>query len=227
MSLRANVTGNLAYQGQMKGDYEKAKALYEQALAEGMDKPNLIDAYGVLLMREGQFEKAIEIFGKALKAKPPLTMRYTIRVHRAIANLKLGNIEHAKVALEDIHQRNEMEIIYETLGYLYIITDDEKARTFNEKAINLYPENATILDNIGQYYLEKGHPEIAKEFLLESYEISKTKLDTNYHLALVAKSEGDKIKAVEYLEAAKACPISALNDTKKEDIEALYKELLG
>ena len=167
MSLKANLTGNLAYQAQLKGDYDKARPLYEDALAKGMDKPNLIDAYGVLLMREGEFEEAIEIFSKALKKQPALTQRYTIRVHRAIANLKLGNIKSARVALEDIHQKQEMQIVYETLGYLYIITDDEKARSFNEKAINMYPENVTILDNIGQYYLQKKHPEIAKEFLEE------------------------------------------------------------
>jgi len=225
MSLKANLTGNLAYQSQLKGDNEKAKQLYEDALASGMNKPNLIDGYGVLLMREGKFEKAIEIFAKALKMQPMLNQRYTIRVHRAVANLKLGNIKSARVALEDINQKQEMQSVYETLGYLYVVTDDEKARSFNEKAINMYPDNPTILDNIGQYYLDKGHPEIAKEFLEEAYEIDENKVDTNYHLARVAESEGDTKKALEYLNKAKDCTISALNDTALEDIESLIEKL--
>ena len=227
MSLKANLTGNLAYQAHQKGEIEKAIALYEDALQKGMNKPNLVDAYGVLLMREGSFEKAIDIFGKALKMQPALSQRYAIRVHRAIANLKLGKIEPAKVALEDIHERQEMQSVYETLGYLYVVTDDAKAMSFNEKAINMYPDNPTILDNIGQFYLEKGHPKIAKEFLEEAYEIDKDKLDVNYHLARVAQSEGDKKKALEYINQAKECAISALSDTKADDIENLLNELLA
>ena len=225
MSFKANLTGNLAYQSQMKGEVDKARSLYEAALAEGMDKPNLIDAYGVLLMKAGEFDKAIEIFTKALKYVPTLSMRYPIRVHRAIAYLKKGDSKSAQVALEDIHQKAELESVYETLGYLYIITDDEKARTFNEKAINAFPENAVILDNIGQYYLQKGHPEIAKEFLEEAYEINDHMVEVNFHLAQVAQSEGDTAKAKEYLQKAKECPISAINDTKEKDIDALMQKL--
>lgn len=227
MSLKANLTGNLAYQAHAKGDYAKAYALYESALRDGMNKPNLIDSYGVLLMSDGKFEESIEIFSRALKLQPTLSQRYTIRVHRAVANMKHGNIKTAKVALEDIHQKQEMQIIYETLGYLYVITDDEKARSFNEKAINMYPDNATILDNIGQYYISKKHPEIAKEFLLEAYELDTQKADVNYHLALVYEHEGDKRKALDFANQAGSCKINPLNDVQKEDIEVLITRMLN
>lgn len=227
MSLRANLTGNMAYQAQLKGENEKAKQLYEEALSAGMSRVDLVDAYGVLLMKEGQFEKSIEMFSKALNMNPAPSKRYTIRVHRAIAYMKTDKMNKAKAALEDIHQKQEMESIYEALGYLYILTDDEKARDFNEKAINMYPENVTILDNIGQYYLEKGYPEYAKEFLLEAYEIDTQKVDVNFHLAKVYETEGDKRKAVEYLNNAKSCPMSALTDTRPEDIDNLLDKLLN
>ena len=227
MAFKATMTGNSAYQAQMKGDNQKAKELYEAAMAEGLDKINLIDAYGVLLMKEGEFQKSIDIFGKALNLKPALNQRYEIRIHRSIAYLKSGDTERAKVALEDIIRNHQTIGMYETLGYLYIITDDEKAREFNEEAINLYDDNPTILDNIGQYYLDKGHPEIAKEFLEDAYEIDAKKVDVNFHLARVALSEGDKKKALDYANNAKECVITALNDTKPEDIENFINELLG
>lgn len=227
MSIRANLTGNMAYQAQLKGDNEKAKTLYEEALAAGMNRVDLVDAYGVLMMKEGQFEQSIEMFGKALKLNPPQSQRYKIRMHRAIAYIKVGKMNKAKAALEDIHQKQETESIYETLGYLYILTDDEKARTFNEKAINLYPDNVTILDNIGQYYLDKGYPEYAKDFLQDAYEINDEKVDVNFHLARVYELEGDKKKAIEYLNKAKSCPMSALTDTRPEDIDNLLDKLLN
>jgi len=227
MSLRANLTGNMAYQAQLKGDTEKAKGLYEEALAAGMSRVDLVDAYGVLLMKEGQFEQSIEMYGKALQLNPAPSQRYTIRAHRAIAYMKIGKMTKAKAALEDIHQKQEMESIYEALGYLYILTDDEKAISFNEKAINMYPDNVTILDNIGQYYLEKGYPEHAKEFLLDAYEIDDEKVDVNFHLAQVAQMNGDKKKAIEYLNNAKNCTMSALTDTRPEDIDNLLDKLLN
>ena len=227
MSFRANLTGNMAYQAQLKGENEKAKQLYEEALAAGMNRIDLVDAYGVLLMKEGQFEQSVEMYGKALQLNPAPSQRYTIRIHRAIAYMNLGKMNKAKAALEDIHQKQEMESIYEALGYLYVLTDDEKARDFNEKAINMYPDNVTILDNIGQYYLEKGYPEYAKEFLNDAYEIDNEKVDVNFHLARLYEMEGDKKKAIEYLNQAKSCSMSALNDTKPEDIEKLFDKLLN
>jgi Tfp pilus assembly protein PilF len=227
MSFKANLTGNMAYQAQLKGDNEKAKTLYEEALAAGMNRPDLVDAYGVLLMKEGQFEASIEIYGKALALNPAPSQRHTIRVHRSIAYMKIGKMNKAKAALEDIHQKQETESTFETLGYLYILTDDEKARTFNEEAINMYPDNVTILDNIGQYYLGKGYPQYAKEFLEDAYKINDEKADVNFHLAQVAQMEGDKKKAVEYLNKAKNCPMSALTDTRPEDIDNLLDKLLN
>ncbi len=227
MSLKSNFTANAAYQAQQKGETDKAKSLYEEAMADGLNRPEFIDAYGVLLMREGNFTKAIEIFGEALKMAPAISQRYTIRIHRAIAYMKTGDMKRARVALEDVYRKLDNERIFETLGYFYILTDDEKAREFNEKAINMYPENVTILDNIGQYYLDRGHPEIAKEFLEDAYKLDKEKLDVNFHLAKVAQSEGNINKALDYVRQAKECPESALNDTSPEDIEKLMDELKG
>ena len=65
-----------------------------------------------------------------------------------------------------------------------------------------------------------------KSFWKKAYEIDDSKVDVNYHLAQVAQSEGDKKKALEYLNKAKECKLTALNDTKAEDIDNLLNELL-
>lgn len=225
MSITGNITGALAYQAHAKGEHEKARALYQKAMQQGLDKVRDIEAYGVLMMRLGEFEEAIKLYGTALKSHPTISERYSVRVNRAIANMKLGENKSAKIALEDINQRIELERVYESLGYFYVITDDEKAREYNEKAINLYPENVVILDNIGQYYISKGRPDIAREFLEEAYEINDGKADVLYHLALVEEHAKNKDKALKFANKAVKCTITPLNDVTEKDIEELIKKL--
>ena len=121
----------------------------------------------------------------------------------------------------------ELESAYEILTYLYIITDDEKAREFCEMATNQFPENATILDNIGMYYINKGHPKIAKEFLEDAYTINEKKRDLNYHLAQIYKGEGDIQKATEFVQMAKNNSALTTDHVKDECINELFEQLKG
>lgn len=226
MSVKGNLVGNLAYQAHSKGDIEKARTMYESALRDGLNKANIVEGYGILLLREGNFQEAVDIFSRALTMSPPLTLRYSLRIHRSIAYIKMGNYKSAKVALEDINQKLEDQRVYETLGYFYVLTDDPKAHSYNEKAINLYPDSVTVLDNIAQYYINKKRPEIAREFLEEAYAIDKSKADINYHLALVEETAGNKRKALEYANQIEGSSISPLNDVKKEDVDVLIDKLL-
>lgn len=225
MSARGNVIGGLAYYAHIRGDYEKAKILYQRAMELGLDNPKRVASYGVIALREGQFKIAIDIFTKALRLHPKPKERASIRISRAIAYLKIGEIESARVALEDIHAKHPSAKTYQSLGYFYIVTDDEKALEFNEEAINYQDNDPVILDNVGQYYLIKGHPEVARQFFEEAFEIIKTKADINYHLAEVELDVKNYDKAFEYAIRAKNSTISALNDVTIENVDKMIEEL--
>ena len=55
MSFMGNLKGRSAVTKQSKGQNAEALALYEQALAAGMNNPRYILAYSVLLLRSNEF----------------------------------------------------------------------------------------------------------------------------------------------------------------------------
>ena len=136
-------------------------------------------------MREGEYEKAIDIFGDIMRMRPQQSFRIKTRINRAIAFTKLGRIKEAKVALEDIHEKYKSRQVYESLGYLYVITDDEKAEEYNLEAYDYDPDNYVILDNLCQHYIQKGDYKKAREYGEKAYEIDDNKVDNLYHLALI------------------------------------------
>lgn len=226
MSMIANLLGTMAYYAQTRGENDKAKMLYQQALDKGLDNPKYIGAYGVMALRAGKFEIAIDLFTKALRRHPKPRERYNIRMSRAIAYMKLGDYEHARAALEDLHEKFQSDRVYQTLGYLYIVTgDDEKALAYNEEALNYNEHDPVILDNIAQLYLNKGHIDVAKGFLEEAYAVNQEKVDVNYHLACVAETEKDYDAAYRYASQAKECRIDALNDVTLEEIDQMIQRL--
>jgi hypothetical protein len=58
MSFMGNIKGRMALARQGKGDVEGAKKLYEEAMAAGLDSAQYMLSYSVLLLRDGEYEKA-------------------------------------------------------------------------------------------------------------------------------------------------------------------------
>ena len=219
--------GGAAYYKHARGDFETAKRMYESAIKKGMNKPERMGPYGVLLMREGEFEKAIEMFGKIIMMRPKPLIRIKTRINRAIAFTKTGRYEEAKVALEDIHEKYRSRQVYEALGYLYVITDDEKAEKYNLEAYDYDAENYVILDNLCQYYLQKKDYEKARIYGEKAYEIDGNKVDNLYHLALIEAHAKNTEKAVDYCEKMMEAPLTALNDINHETLLETYKNIAG
>ena len=227
MSILGNMLGGAAYYKHARGDYESAKRMYERAMEKGMTKPERLGPYGVLLMREGEFEKAIDIFGDIIRLRPKPVFRIKTRINRAIAYTKLGRTQEAKVALEDIHKKYKSRQVYEALGYLYVIMDDEKAEDYNLEAYDYDPDNYVILDNISQYYLQKGDYVKAREYAEKAYDIDDNKVDNLYHLALIEAHDKNMEKAKEYCEDMMNASLTGLNDIKEDIRQKTYENIVG
>ena len=212
----------------MQGENLKLrKECMKAQLKKGLTKPERLGPYGVLLMREGEFEKAIDIFGDIMRLKPQPVFRIKTRINRAIAYTKLGRIKEAKVALEDIHDKYKSRQVYEALGYLYVITDDEKAEEYNLEAYDYDPDNYVILDNLCQYYLQKGDYEKAREYGGKAYDIDDNKVDNLYHLAVIEAHYKNTEKAKEYCEDMMNAPLTGLNDITEDVRQKTYENIVG
>ena len=227
MSLVANMLGRAAYFKHARGDIETARKMYVSAIEKGLDKAEYLGPYGVLLMGDGKFEEALEIFNKAIALKPKQVLRIKTRINRAIAFTKLKRYEEAKAALEDIHKNYRSRQVYEVLGYLYVLIDDENAEKYLLEAYDYDPNNYVILDNLCQYYLGKEDYVNARKYGELAHEEEENKVDNLYHLACIEAHDKNTEKAAEYCEAMMLPKLSALNDVSEQMRSRKYKEIVG
>lgn len=228
MSFMGNIKGRMALAKQGKGDEEGAKKLYEEALAAGMNSPQIMLAYSVLLLRGGEYEKAKNLLVKTQKA-PGITdsQRQQLFMNYAVACYKLGDLNRAIELMEKQHLRNPSGLIYDTLGYLYVESGDlEKAKEFNQQALEYDDSDPIALDNMGQtLYRLAGDKEAAKPYFEKALKEKPNQIDTLYFLAQYDIEAGNKEAAVEKLEKALEGRFSPLNYATREMVQSVLDQL--
>lgn len=220
MSFYGNLLARLAYWNHLRGHIEAAERIYARAYARGMNSPVPLGTYGVLLLRKGEYEDALMLFNQALadkNIKPAL--RVNIRMNRSLAYFKLGQVDKAIAALEDIHRKHKSARVYQSLGYVYIMAGQyEKAMAYNREALEYDDEDPVILDNMGQLYYVMGDLANARKYFEEAYSHRKDQVDILYHLSLVEERDGDMEAALRYAERASECAINTLNDVTPDQV---------
>ena len=121
MGFLTPIKANKAYRLQQKGQKEEARKLYEEAFAEGLNDPRYNLAYALMIIREGEYQKAKEFLVKHQKA-PGMTpsQRVTLLVDYAACCFRLGDVDKGINTLEQQFQKGETGLLYQTLGYLYV-----------------------------------------------------------------------------------------------------------
>ncbi len=121
MGFMASWKAQQAMRAHQKGDKEKAKLLYKEALDKGLLEARPMLAYALILIREGNFEEAMPLLLKTQKA-PDLTpdRKSQLFVDYAACCSKTGQLDKGVKLLEKQHARTPIGISYQTLGYLYI-----------------------------------------------------------------------------------------------------------
>ena len=105
---------------QKAGNRTEAIRLYEEAFAEGVNDPRYLLPYALMIIRDGQYQKAREFLVKHQKA-PGMSpqQRTELLVYYATCCLRLGNVEKGISTLEAQFRKAETGLIYQTLGYMY------------------------------------------------------------------------------------------------------------
>ena len=129
MGLFSAMKAQKAYRAQQKGDKEEAIRLYEEAFSEGVNDARYNLAYALLIIREGQYQKAKE-FLVAHQKTPGMTpeQRTTLLVDYAACCFRLGDVDKGIRTLEQQFRKTETGLLYQTLGYLYVEKYDQKNR---------------------------------------------------------------------------------------------------
>ena len=121
MGLGTMFKATKAYRAQKNGDEAEAMRLYEECFQEGLADPRYVLAYAVLMLRDGQYQKAKDFLVKHQKA-PGMTpdQRVTLIVDYAACCYRLGDLDKGVRKLEEIFRKNPNGLLYQTLGYLYV-----------------------------------------------------------------------------------------------------------
>ena len=114
---------------QKNGNNQEAMKLYEEVFAEGLNDPRFLLPYALLLIRDGQYQKAREFLVKHQKA-PGMTpsQRTELLVYYATCCMRLGNVDKGVQTLEQQFRKTETGLLYQTLGYLYVVKYDRDNR---------------------------------------------------------------------------------------------------
>ena len=214
-----------------KGDIEGAKRDYEALVQNGVMKPNYLLPYTVLLLRDGgeeNYQKVKNLLAKIQKS-PELKKedRSQLLMNFAVADWKLGNQEKAIKLLESAHKERPCGLTYQTLGFLYVETNDaDKALSFNLEALDYDHEDSVTLDNMGQiYYRLLQDKEKAKEYFDKAHEHKPGQIDTLWFLSRYDLEQGDTQAAIQKLQTAREGRFSPLNFMSQAQIDEEIKRI--
>ena len=258
-TLKANKMGQKAYNTHVQANdlnrrgrmaearekYAEAMNLYEQAYQAGCRKTGAMMSYSVLMMRQGEFERARALM-KEISQGGGLSeeMHFELRMNYAICLWRMGILDKAIETAQYAGKYTKNSSYYSALGTFLVdqagrTGDFEAAKALLDDAMEYDDEDAATLDNYGEYYrllsmkdAAEGdeasaqlHRNQAKAFYEKAYKAKPAQITTLYALANLCKEDGDEKRARELVEKAivhsssKVCPISM------EQLQALKASL--
>ena len=125
MGVMSVFKANKALRLQKSKNFEEATRLYEEAFAEGLKDPRFMLPYALMIIRQGQYQKAKEFL--VANQKLPMTpgQRTELLVYYATCCFRLGTIDKGISTLEQQFRKTETGLLYQTLGYLYVEKYDQ------------------------------------------------------------------------------------------------------
>lgn len=227
MSILGNLYGFLGYYNHSRRKFETAKKFYGKAIDRETKRPKYLLSYGVLMLTEGEYEKAKELFSAVLVSLPAKEEhKLMAKINVSLAYWKLGDIDVAIEMLEEVHIKHRSGQVYGTLGYLLIQKGDlERALEYNLEALDYDDEDPVILDNLGQIYFKMDRMDKAKEYFERAEKEKDNQAVTLYSLGLIYSQEGNKALAREKLEKALTCNITPLSAVTRENIQKALRDL--
>lgn len=230
MKLIANMHAARAFALQTSRKDDAARPLYERAYREGTNNSAALAAYSLMLLKDGEFQKALDVATAARKVATKPKAIFHARGNRGLAYWKMGKIDEALRIYERLFAESQSGTVYGTLGFLYIAKGDrtgdyEQALDFNRKAVEYDDEDAVVLDNLAQTLMRTGEWEEAEEYFRKALSHRRDQFDSLACLAKCLMRRGELDEARDVLSRALERPFSHLNTFARSEAEEMMRRL--
>ncbi len=239
--ISANETANAGKIAEAKQKYAQAYKLYEEALKDGGQKNSVHQSFAILLMRLGEFDRAMSLM-EALRLKKLTDDEwFDLRLNYAVCLWKKGRLDDAIATANRAFQMKQCASIYSTLGMFLVEKADQTgdfkaADAFNAEAMGYDDEDAGVLDNMGEMYEAMSKHEadpvkaseyraVAKDYYEKAHKEKPRQITTIYSLARMRHEDGEDAEARRVLSDAKDLYYSAVCSVSEEMMEALKREV--
>ncbi|SHE35837.1 tetratricopeptide repeat protein [Clostridium fallax] len=208
-----------------EGNIKESFEIYDK-LIKGNKDDGLKLTYSFLLLKEEQIEKSKEILNSVNTSKLKDHEKITYGNVKAVIFVKEGQIKDAIEILEETYNKYKNTIIYQNLGYFYILDEDyDKALKFNLEAYDYSKDDRGIIDNLALSYYYKGDLEKSQELYEKLMPLKPTYPEAYYNYGIVLKKLGKIEEAKEKFKEALECKFTYITFISKEDVEKELEEL--
>jgi len=180
--------GDLLIAQKQKND---ATAAYEQAFNLAKT-PYLTNKLSRLYQDSDKPQQAIQLMESYLQATPG---DHKSRLALASLYQQAGNNIQAIVHYETIASAADNVIVLNNLSWLYWLENSSKALPTAQKAHQLAPGAAAVIDTYGWIMLHQGDKSGALKLIRQAISKNPTNPDIRYHLAKALTMNGDKTQA--------------------------------
>lgn len=230
MMAKGNFQAKIGYVMHLFRLEDKAFSLYEKGYAKGCTLPDPLAAYGLMLMRRKEFDKALEVLRSARKCKLSEQQYSIVYQNLGLAYWKKGDVDRALEIYRKLFEKVQTVNMYSTLGFLLIAKGDqtgdyEEALAFNRKAYDYDDGDASIVDNLGQVLYRMGEVEEAEIMFQKALSIKPKQFDTLVFLAKIRIAQGREEEGKKLLDTALDKTYSVFNTVPRQDAIQLAREL--
>lgn len=244
-SFKVNLAGNKALRAhqnaqqaakrgddaQMEKQYELAKVLYEEALEAGCKMPKVYMSYAILLMRDGELERAKQLMLEVQKFPGLIEAeKKQLHINYAVCQWKLGNIDKAIELLRSAEQKGKSSTIYMSLGHLLLEKavqsgDFTEAEPYVTEAYEYDEDDAEGVDLMGQLHFYRGNLTEAAKLFEKALEKDAKQGWSMVYLAKIAKAQGDEAAEKKWMEQAVEAHFHLMSPISKKEAREYAKTL--
>jgi len=193
------IYSNLAVYYEKLNDLNKALTLVDYGLQRWNSNLELLLNRGIILMKMGRYDDAINAFNNLLKVNNENTYAYFFI---ALINILQNKIEHAlNFLLDGLRYKPKFPEYYNNIARVYEETAEfEKAEEMYKRGLEIDPAYQLIRLNLANFYYKNGYYSLAEEEYLKLISSDYKNGDIFAKLGNIYFKKGNKKEALLYWE---------------------------